>query len=167
MSAFQIDSFEFCRVKERREGQIAVSDLPRLSSELVDTDKTENLKWSLAGGNDRLGNAQLKLSVAGNVKLLCQRCLKPLEYSIASESVLTLAKDEASADEIEQLLDDDDIEVIVGSRDLNLHALIEDEALLALPVSPKHEICPGQDLFEEAKVPKKESPFAVLKNLKK
>jgi uncharacterized protein len=42
--------------------------------------------------------------------------------------------------------------------------LVEDEALLALPLSPRHEQCPG-DVPTSGKE-KAESPFAVLKKLK-
>ena len=43
---------------------------------------------------------------------------------------------------------------------------IEDELLLALPVSPRHAVCPDEVLPEEAEAEKKPSPFAVLANLK-
>jgi uncharacterized protein len=42
--------------------------------------------------------------------------------------------------------------------------LVEDEALLALPLSPRHEKCPGD--VPTSGVEKAESPFAVLKKLK-
>jgi uncharacterized protein len=166
MSAFVIDAFEFCRLKERREGETAVAELPRLAGESVD--QFGSIRWSLQGGSDRLGHPQMNLSVSGSVQLMCQRCLAPIVFDIVSESVLVLADDEPSADAIEALLDDDAIEVIVGSRTFNFADLIEDEALLALPPSPKHEVCPDKlmpDTSGDAE--KKVSPFAVLKNLKR
>jgi uncharacterized protein len=59
------------------------------------------------------------------------------------------------------------VDVIVGSRSLDILALVEDEALLALPLAPKHEVCPDQSVQDLAGESKKESPFSVLKNLKK
>ena len=53
---------------------------------------------------------------------------------VPAQSELVLAKDEAGADEIDDLLDDDEIEVIVSSKTLDAMVLIEDEALLALPL---------------------------------
>ena len=76
-----------------------------------------------------------------------------------------LAKDEERADEMDELLDDDMIDVIVASKTLSVLDLVEDEALLALPISPKHEVCPDATQLEVLKS-KKESPFAVLKGLK-
>ena len=163
MNPAVIDAFEFCRLKERREGRIAVADLPRLGADCAD--KSGELSWSVQGGTGRLDFAQLTLAVSGTVQLMCQRCLTPFAYEVAAESVLMLAKDEERADEMDELLDDDTIDVIVASKTLSVLDLVEDEALLALPISPKHEVCPDATQLEVLKS-KKESPFAVLKGLK-
>ncbi len=165
MGALVIDAFEFCRLKERRNGKIPTADLPRLAKETVDPSGI--LEWDLEGGKSLLGHSQLKLSVSGPVRLACQRCLQSLDFNIASESLLILAQDEAVADEIEEQLDDDLVDVIVGSNAMDLIVLIEDEALLSLPVSPRHDNCPDQGLAKAVKMPEKESPFSVLKSLKK
>lgn len=164
MNAFVIDAFEFCRLKERREGEFAVADLPRLAEESVD--KTGSIHWKLEGCSNRQGYPQLRLSVSGALRLMCQRCLLPFEFQIASDSVLVLAQDEEAADEVEALLGDESVEVIVGSRSFDVAQFVEDEALLMIPLSPKHEICPDQLLPEASKDGDKTSPFAVLKNLK-
>ncbi|WP_041742123.1 YceD family protein [Collimonas fungivorans] len=164
MSAFVIDAFEYARHKERREGDTLVADLSRLSAETAD--RSGALHWVLAGGADQLGHPQLTLTVSGSTKIMCQRCLTSFAFDIDSESVLVLAKDEESADAIDALLDNDEIDVIVGTKTLNIVELVEDEALLALPLSPKHPVCPDQSALEGLKSAKKESPFAMLKNLK-
>ena len=164
MSSFIIDAFNYSRHKERREGEIAVADLGRLAAESVD--RCGVLYWILLGGVDSLGHPQLLLSVSGSTKIMCQRCLTPFAFEIDSESALVLAKDEKSADKIDALLDNGEIGVIVGTKSLNIAELIEDEALLALPLSPKHPACPDQSALEAARNVEKESPFAMLKNLK-
>ncbi|MGH8809296.1 MAG: YceD family protein, partial [Noviherbaspirillum sp.] len=164
MNAFVIDAFEFCRLKERREGEIAVADLPRLADESVD--KSGEVRWSLQGGANKHGHPQLTLSVSGAVNLMCQRCLTPFAFDIDSDSILVLATNERSADEIDALLADEEVEVVVASRSFDIAQLIEDETLLTLPVSPKHAICPDQLMPESAKDAEKASPFAILKNLK-
>lgn len=164
MNVFELDAFEFSRLNERREGQAAIADMSRLAEEL--TEKSGSLNWSLQGGSDKFGHSQLTLSVSGMVQLRCQRCLAPFVFDIASESMLILAKNEASADEIDELLADDTIDVIVGSKALNIIELIEDEALLALPLSPKHLICPDAAELDALMKVKQDSPFASLKNLK-
>ncbi|MFC7516564.1 YceD family protein [Herbaspirillum sp. GCM10030257] len=164
MNAYVIDAFEFCRVKEHRDGELKVAELPRLAEEAVD--QTGLVRWALKGGTNMHGHPQLNLSVTGSVKLMCQRCLAPFEFMIESDSVLVLAPDEGSADEIDTLLADEEVEVIVGSRTFDIRQLIEDEALLTIPLSPKHETCPDQLVLEPEKEVEKVSPFAVLKNLK-
>ncbi|HZW22683.1 YceD family protein [Noviherbaspirillum sp.] len=164
MNAFVIDAFEFCRLKERREGEIPVADLPRLAEESVD--KAGVVRWSLQGGSDKRGHPQLDLAVSGTVNLMCQRCLTPFAFEIDSGATIILAQDEASADEIDAQLADESVEVIVGSHNFDVAQLVEDEALLTIPLSPKHEVCPGLTVQEAAPEGKKESPFAVLKKLK-
>lgn len=164
MNAFVIDAFDYSRLKESREGDVAVSDLLRLSEELLDT--SGSIHWSLQGGVAAIGYPQLKLAVVGKVNLQCQRCLTPLAFDIVSESILILAKDEAQADEIDALLEDDAIDVIVGHKALNMVELIEDEVLLAIPLSPKHEVCPGRVGVGGLNSVDKVSPFAVLKGVR-
>lgn len=165
MSAFVIDAFEFSRLKELREGDVPVAGMTRLAAESVDT--STSLRWSLQGGTDTLAHPQLILSVSGTISLMCQRCMTPLSFSIDSESVLILAKNDARADEIEALLDDDAVDVIVGSKAMNVMDLVEDEALLALPLAPKHDACPDQGELDKLMGAKKVSPFDVLKNIKR
>lgn len=165
MNAFVIDAFEFCRLKERREGEVPVSELPRLAAESVDGSGA--LLWSLQGGSDSRGHAQMVLSVSGAVQLMCQRCLAPFAFPLSSESVLVLARDEASADELDALLAEEKVEIVVGSKSFNIADIIEDEALLAIPSSPRHEACPDRALPKQDKDVGKISPFAVLKNLKR
>lgn len=164
MSAFVIDAFEFSRLKEQAEGELAVADMARLAGETAD--RSGALKWSLSGGTDKLGHPQLKLFVSGQVNLVCQRCLTAMPFEVSSESALVLAKDEESADAIDEVLNDESIDVIVGEAELNVSYLVEDEALLALPVAPKHDVCPVQESGAAPAATEKVSPFSVLKNLK-
>jgi uncharacterized protein len=164
MSALVIDAFEFCRLKERLEGETAVADLKRLAADCVRP--ATILRWSLVGGANALGYPQLTMSVAGTVQVMCQRCMTPYDYSFDSESVLVLAKSEEQADEIEEAIADDTIDVIVGSKTMNVMELVEDEALLALPLSPRHEVCPDTTALDAVNERKQPSPFDVLKNIK-
>ncbi len=163
MNAFVIDAFDFCRSKGRREGQTPVAEMTRLSKECAD--QSGVITWSLDGDISSHGFPQITLSVAGSVQLVCQRCLGPLEFAMDSSTVLMLGKDDEHADEIEEIVDDETIDVIVGSRQCDIRELIEDEALLALPQAPKHEQCPDTALHDALKADKP-SPFAGLKALK-
>jgi uncharacterized protein len=163
MSAFVIDAFDFCRSMGRREGVTPVAQMLRLSKECADL--SGEITWSVEGGSHKMGYPQMVLSVAGTVQLTCQRCLTPYAYAIRSKTVLVLGKTDDDADEIEEILDDESIDVIVGSRDIDVRDLFEDEALLALPQVPKHEVCPDHDAVEKI-ASSKPNPFASLKALK-
>lgn len=163
MSDFVIDAFEFCRTSGRREGVSPVAEMTRLSADCADP--SGEIRWSIQGGQTRQGYPSMTLSVAGTVQLVCQRCLAPFGYELDSSTMLVLGKDDAEADEMEEILDDESIDVIVGSHSCDIRDLLEDEALLALPQSPKHEICPDTKLLDTLKS-EKVSPFAGLKNLK-
>jgi uncharacterized protein len=102
--------------------------------------------------------------VDGEVALVCQRCLLPFSYGLDTHSLLVLASDEADADATEEALDDERIDVIVGSAALDLLQLVEDEVLLALPLSPRHPKCPDGGSVPAPEKP--DSPFAVLQKLK-
>lgn len=97
--------------------------------------------------------------------MVCQRCLAAVDMPLEVDRWFRFVADEATA-EIED--EDADEDVLVASREFDLRALIEDELLMAIPVTPRHDVCPdpvslsvkdeGFDLAEEARP----NPFAVL-----
>lgn len=163
MSAFVIDAFEFCRTGGYREGVTPVKEMTRLAADCAND--SGEISWAIQGGSTPQGYPTMTLSVAGPVQLVCQRCLAPFDYHIDSSTQLVLGRDDEEADQFEEVLDDDSIDVIVGSHAADIRELLEDEALLALPQAPKHEVCPDTTLLDTLKS-EKVSPFAGLKNLK-
>jgi len=163
MSAFVIDAFEFCRSNGHREGVTPVAEMSRLNKDCAD--QSGEIAWAVDGTTSPQGYPQITLSVSGTLQLVCQRCLTPYAFEMDAGTVLMLSKDDEHADEIEELLNDETIDVIVGSRSCDIRDLIEDEALLALPHVPKHDVCPDSNLLEALKSVKP-SPFAGLKGMK-
>ena len=163
MSAFVIDAFEFCRTGGYREGVTPVTEMPRLAADCANN--SGEISWSIQGGSTPQGYPSMTLSVAGPVQLVCQRCLAPFDYHLDSSTQLVLGRDDEEADSFEEILDDDSIDVIVGSHAADIRELLEDEALLALPQAPKHQVCPDTTLLDTL-TSEKVSPFAGLKNLK-
>lgn len=160
MRNFLIDGFAYARHQEHREGEVAVAKLSRLADESVDG--CGMLHWEVVGGTHALGHAQLAISIIGAIQIMCQRCLTPLTVEVNTHTVLVLARDEKEADEINTLFEaHEEIDVIVGTESMDLMMLIEDEALLALPLSPRHTVC--SDLAVSALSQKPVSPFAILK----
>jgi len=163
MSAFVIDAFEFCRTNGHRDGVTPLTEMSRLAADCANA--SGEITWSIQGGMTPQDYPTMMVAVAGPVQLVCQRCLAPFDYQIDSATQLVLGRDDEEADGMEEVLDDDSIDVIVGSHATDIRELIEDEALLALPQAPKHEVCPSTTLLDTLKS-EKVSPFAGLKNLK-
>lgn len=69
----------------------------------------------------------------------CQRCLEPVSLTIAVDVDVVLS---AQASVIEQLDFDQDSLLLEGEH-ISVAELIEDQLLLALPMSPKHWECRG------------------------
>ena len=140
-------------------GRVPVAALERLAETLADT--AGELEWSLNGGRDGRGRPQLVLTVSGGLRLTCQRCLKPLEFELDAESSLLLIKPgvELPADE-----EDEAPDAIEASETQDVLALVEDEALLALPIAPRHDRC---ELPGGVSTNQESSPFAALAQLKK
>ena len=130
----------------------------------VDTPARDgSLGWAARGSmRGRHGGPRLDLEVTGVAILVCQRCLQPMSEPIAIATKFLIAADDDSADDLDQ---DDDYDVVVGSTAFDLDTLIEDEVLLTLPTAPRHDVCPtgAEDAIGNTAKP---SPFAVLAKLK-
>lgn len=157
------DFVGFCQKQQKLEGKVKIADLERLVANCADP--TGEIQWTVAGTINSSGYPQLDLAITGRMNLICQRCLETFVFDLDSQASIILADSEEKADEIEDSLKSDDpTEVIVMEPDMNILVLVEDEALLAIPLSPKHEVCPDADSL--VFTTKRESPFAVLKSLK-
>ena len=103
--------------------------------------------------------------------MTCQRCLSeasiPLEID---QSYRFVATENEALDEDE----DSEEDILVWSRDFDLHGLLEDEILLDLPLIPLHDECQAPAGFDLAAPADEASanadvrqPFADLASLMK
>ncbi|MFJ1258680.1 DUF177 domain-containing protein [Cupriavidus sp. CuC1] len=186
-----LDLFAFCRAGDAATGEVAARDLPRIIAETAAqapaSAPDEVFSYTLSGfveeeanepGKPAVERLFIDLAVNGRVWLDCQRCLRVYKQPIATDMCFEVVASEADADAAP--MDDDELDVIVGSKRFDLLTLIEDEVLLALPVAPKHDVCPtvheslvtgvdGQAEPEPEVLPEEEkrpSPFAALAGLK-
>lgn len=159
-----IDAFELARNSKRMAGEIALPDLPRLAESLLDTDGS--LRYAVQGWVDADGlGADLELRA--NLRLACQRCNTPLDYRLERKTRFRFVHNEAQLEA--QPLDDDEADAIVGSKSMNLRDWIEDEAILSLPLVPRHERCAistTAETDERDAGAGRQRPFAVLAALK-
>lgn len=164
MTVLVIDPFEFSDRQESREGSLPINTLTRLTQEVANTAGV--LTWQVQGRAGASKAPRLLLSVTGQLQLACQRCLLPMEFALDTRSTLVLAKDDAEADQLEEVLEDQDVDVVVATPSMDLVELIEDDVLLALPHSQRHATCPGHPDAVQVKNERPDSPFKVLENLK-
>lgn len=120
-----------------------------------------------ARGDDRVdapGARQVWLHLQGQVRLVlqCQRCLEGLPTTVRVDRRFLFVRDEDEAARLDEELEDD---VLVLSRELDLHALLEDELLLAMPLVPMHEAC-AAPLAGPDTLPSPRSPFEALAALR-
>jgi len=113
----------------------------------------------------------LTLSAQAIVRLQCQRCLGAVDVPIDVSRRFRFVSDETAAERLDEEIED---EVLVLGRSLDLHELVEDELLLAMPLVPRHDVCPdapplafGDEETEEDAADERKNPFAVLAALKK
>jgi len=156
-------------------GQWAGPDLPRLAeSQTPPQDQAPHaVHWAVRGESLPVAGAEaelwLSLQVQAQVWLTCQRCLQPYEVPLALDRRLRFVRGESQAEALDAELEDD---VLALSRSLDLRELVEDELLLALPLVPRHAVCPQPlPMAAEAEplpdaAPERPNPFAVLQGLK-
>jgi uncharacterized protein len=154
-----IDSLEFARAGEILRGEAPVGELARLTDSLYDAGG--ELKYEVTGGLDARQRPRLQLAVAGSLNLRCQRCLGSLAYPVAVRaSLLVLMTPEAGGETAEI----DDLDGIPAAAHTDVWSLVEDEILLAIPLSPRHaedECSPAAKAVGNHAA----SPFAVLAKL--
>jgi uncharacterized protein len=150
------------------EGTVATVKMPRLSA-LLDA-PAGDVQVKLAFARDEQGIATLHGHYQTEVALICQRCLEQVVVPLDSQCDVGFVESDEAAKNLPKHYEP----VIVDDEPLDLHALIEDELLLALPPVPMHpmETCehpPGYtpdpvDVEEPAEKP---NPFSVLASLKR
>jgi uncharacterized protein len=109
----------------------------------------------------------LHLKAQTRLRLECQRCLQPVETALDIDRWFHFVAGEDAAAQLDADSEDD---VLALTRALDLAELVEDELLLALPLVPRHEVCPSPLLpaNEPGDAPQEQvHPFAALAALKR
>ncbi len=162
-----------CRDGETLLGAWPLADLTRLAESLyVAPSAAEHVSWQARFGQEeavgRPVEPWLELEAGTHVTLQCQRCLQALHEPLALQRRFRFVASEAEAERLDGESDD---EHLVMEPRLDLHALIEDELILELPLVPRHEgRCPEplpQPAAEPAAADERPNPFAALAALRK
>jgi uncharacterized protein len=160
-----INSLDFARNGRKIGGEVQVAELPRMLEMLENSQGV--LSYTVQGGVDIQGTNFLDLSVAGQFRLRCQRCLNGMDYPVRLDTRLLL-RDQASLDALYDKVaagEDEEFDSILADERLDFLDLLEEEILLSLPIAPKHEFgaclaAVGENRHEEL------HPFAALVKLK-
>ncbi len=157
-----IDAEAFAASGQTLQGKVSLQDLDARSHSPDIADLAAEVSYSLAAGRDDWDRIRLSLHLAGSLKLCCQRCLQPFDFELDETAQVVLFADEEALDQAVQ--DDDTLEGMVCGRELDVYSLLEDQILMALPFSPKHENCGSGETAVQSDKP---NPFAALAGLKK
>ncbi len=168
----RLDVSALAHTGERRTGHDLLLNYERLTQEAQAPFTEMGLDWSIQGefrnALDGLGQVWLHLTVNTALPLTCQRCLGLVETAVAVDQWYRFVEGQEAADAQDDASEED---VLALSREFNLAALIEDEVLLALPLIPRHVVCPvpvklaAVDPAFDAAMAEKRHPFAVLSKL--
>lgn len=148
------------------QGTVELARLPRLCAELDDARGSAQVRLSFERepGGLRMLEGQIRAELA----LTCQRCLKPLRLPVDTRFHLALLQAGDDPDLLPSGVDP----VVLGSTQVNVLELLEDELLLCLPIAPRHRgaercVAPQRgagSTFGDADL-ERQSPFAVLRDL--
>jgi uncharacterized protein len=171
---FRLEVQAFAKEAGELHGRWPLLQLVRLADSALDagdtTRRDTEVAWSVRGEQRAApgGEPQTWLHIRANtaVSLECQRCLQPMAVALAIDRSFLFVQGEDAAAQLDADSEDD---VLALTRSLDLRELVEDELLLALPIVPRHELCPeplpvrpNDPLAEE-----KPNPFAALAALKR
>ena len=154
-----VDAFALASGRGAIHGELPLSCLTRLSDMLLDTAGV--LTYAIQGRIDDQGHPGVTMHLSADLMLACQRCNSPVTFRLDRTAVFRFA---ASDDELaSRPIEDDEFEDIVASRHLEIAPWVEDEAILSLPVVPRHESCgPASSPHEQVRGEPDQRPFAVL-----
>ncbi len=115
--------------------------------------------------------AVAEVTVAAEVTLTCQRCLRPLVRKIEGQGRAALVATPAQAERVPDALET----VLAPEYRISIRDLVEEELLLALPLVPRHEDdgCAGDSAgtpgrgFAEEPAAETQRPFGQLSELLK
>jgi uncharacterized protein len=152
-------------------GHARVGDFLRLSAEAKGEGQDRPLTWSAQGElrDPQHVNPQVWVHLKADTVLpmTCQRCLESVDVPLAVDRSFRFVADEETAAALDDEAEED---LLAISRAFDLPGLVEDELLMAVPVVPRHDVCPTAVQLSvedpDFEQPRPENPFAGLRVLK-
>lgn len=173
-----IEPLRLARTERILQGELPLSRMARLVESVSAVTGDVEVKLSFVINERNL--PCVRGHIRTEVGLQCQRCMQDMSWPIDNQFELMIVESEAEADQLGEEID----VLLLDEQLISLSELIEDEILLNLPITPKHEAgtdCANnasndvEGIAEQAATPTdkaetkdkaKENPFAVLAELK-
>ncbi|RZA04551.1 MAG: hypothetical protein EOO68_08160 [Moraxellaceae bacterium] len=172
----RIEPFKWAEQQFSWSGQVPLSRFARIASETNATSDEQWVQVSCGLSMDAYHPiAWLDGSLSTTVPMTCQRCLEPVEVSIATQVHLALLTSESQVARLDEdadfviLSEEQVVHGVEGTQGIDLLELLEDELLLSVPISPRHDACEHKHqpvIEDEPELITRDNPFDVLANLK-
>ena len=157
-----VDVFELARSAGRVSGTVSADALPRLAAAVTRIE--EPLEYEFEAFIDEFRRPAATLQVRGRLLMPCDRCNGPIDSALEAQATFFFVTTEAELNAVP--IDESEVDALVGSTQFDLWSLVEDEAILVLPLSPRHDACRPAVVEEPPAAPARPSPFAALEQLK-
>ncbi len=176
----QIEPFKWAELGFVWQGQVELTRFARVAAEVVPPHDQQAIALDCKLYVDDRRIAWLDATMKATLPLTCQRCLHQLDFDLDAHVHLAMFTDEKYLDRLGREKDEIDYVILSeaqlahGAETIDVLNLLEDEILLLLPLSPKHDDCElavasvGDDLLcsNGQVVEEKRNPFDVLAGLK-
>jgi uncharacterized protein len=170
-----IEPFKWAELGFVWQGHVNLTRFARLAAEVVKPHDQQTISLDCQLYVDERRVAWLEATLSATLPLMCQRCLHELDFVLDAQIRLAMFTDEKYLDRLGREKDEIDYVILseaqtaYGVEAVDVLSLLEDEILLLLPLSPKHDDCElavvstgdAAHLIEE-----KPNPFDVLAGLK-
>ncbi|MEK8021990.1 MAG: YceD family protein [Candidatus Parabeggiatoa sp.] len=145
-------------------GQVSLMQMSRLHDSLCEVGGEVYIDWLFT--TDDKQRPTVIGSVQTLLKMICQRCLQPMQWPIDAKVALIILKNGQTEDELPVGYE----ALTLTSTQVSLITLIENELILALPIVARHTTCPSNE-YQLAENFNKDltyqnNPFHVLSELK-
>ena len=165
-----VDPVKCANKKVTYEGLVPAKTLTRFQELLVESCPDPDVKVEF--GIDEQGISYFAGDAKVHVQVRCERCNTPLAVDIFAQFAYAPVTKRQVADDFPE-----SYEAIEANEfgEINLHGLIEDELILAMPLVPKHDAKSCQvdrdamtwGEIDESEKDESDNPFAVLQELKR
>ena len=170
----RLDVKAFVQAGARLSGHDSLLKYERLAQEAKGLHPDLRVDWEAVGElrpelGTESGQMWMHLQVQATFPMQCQRCMGPVDVPLQVDQWFRFVADEATAEALDDEVEED---LLALSREFDLHELIEDELLMALPLVPRHDECPdpvqlsaSDEDFDSASA-ERPNPFAALASLR-